>query len=467
MNTRFLSLKVIFLIAFVAAGAVAGFVTRNHWKPWLPGHKSDAPSESTAEAPEVTTPTGKVLLSDQAIKNLGLKTQSMQPTAYPKTIQIPGMVVDRPGRSDRNIVSPLTGVVTRVHALPGDTVKPGAMLFSIRLLSESMHQTQSDLFKAAEELKLAEAQLSRLEKTRNSIPEARIIEAQSQITRWQVSIKAHRRELSNRGLTSEQIDRAAEGNFIRETTITVPAKSVDDAIRTPDAASETPDPVFEMQELKVDLGQQVQAGQTLSVLANHRLLFIEGRAFRDETPLLEKSVREAWPVEVDFQEDAGADWPPLKQTFHIRRLANTIDPVNRTFAFQIPLENESRVVEQKGRTQMLWRFRPGQRLRLQVRIEELKNVFVLPSDAVVREGADAFVFTQNVNTFERKPVTVAYQDRRNAILNNDGSLIPGSFVVQSGAAQLNRMIKSQSNSVPKGYHVHADGSLHKNEDEGK
>jgi membrane fusion protein, heavy metal efflux system len=37
--------------------------------------------------------------------------------------------------------------------------------------------------------------------------------------------------------------------------------------------------------------------------------------------------------------------------------------------------------------------------------------------------------------------------------------------VQSGAAQLNRLIKAGTNTgAPKGYHMHADGSLHKNGD---
>jgi hypothetical protein len=222
-----------------------------------------------------------------------------------------------------------------------------------------------------------------------------------------------------------------------------------------------------VEELAVDLGQQVQAGQTLCVLANHQALAVEGKAFRDETPLLERSVKEGWPVEVDFQEDALSGWPPLEQTFRIRHLANTIDPVNRTFAFRMPLENQSRTLEEDGRPIRLWRFRPGQKLRILVRVAKFDDVFVLPADAVARDGAEAFVFTQNVNTFERKPVHVLMQDRQHVVVANDGSLLPGSYVAQTAAAQLNRMTKAGSSGVPKGYHIHADGSLHKNEDEGK
>ena len=104
---------------------------------------------------------------------------------------------------------------------------------------------------------------------------------------------------------------------------------------------------------------------------------------------------------------------------------------------------------------------------MHVRVEKLENVFVLPADAVIRDGVEAYLFTQNVNTFERKPVQILVQERQRVIVANDGSFAPGMYVVQNLAAQLNRMVKVQSSSVPKGYHIHADGSLHKNEDEGK
>jgi hypothetical protein len=131
---------------------------------------------------------------------------------------------------------------------------------------------------------------------------------------------------------------------------------------------------------------------------------------------------------------------------------------------------------------MLWRFRPGQKVRVLVRVERLDNVFVLPAAAVARDGPEAFVFLQNVNTFERKPVHVLHQERDRVVIANDGSLETYTkagaaarekevwttvAVVQTAAAQLNRMAKAGSAAVPKGYHVHADGSLHKNEDEGK
>lgn len=466
--------KPILLVALVTGLLVAtGYLTRNYWRPAVARDKAGAAGNAPSEAAESVAPSGKIILSDQAIANLDLKAKAAQPQTYWKTIQAPGMVVDRPGQGDRSVVSPATGVIVQTNRVRGDTVRPGDPLFTLRLLSEPLHQTQSDLFKAIQDIKLAQATRERLNLAGGAIPGARLIEVDNQITRLQVAVKACCQELVNRGFTPEQIDHAMEGKFISEIIIYVPDRSASGKllaglpIQPAGTFAELPLPIFEVQELKVELGQQVQAGQTLCLLANHQMLAIEGQAFRDETPLLERSVKEGWPVEVDFQEDAGGGWPPLQQTFQIAHLANTIDPINRTFAFVVPLENESRMVHVNGRTQMLWRFRPGQKVRVLVRIEKLDNVFVLPAEAVAREGAEAFVFTQNVNTFERKPVRVITQNRQHAVVANDGSLLPGTFVVQNVAAQLDRMAKSQSSSVPKGFHVHADGSLHKNEDEGK
>lgn len=459
---------------FVGIGVVA-LLTRDRWLPrFVPsiaaGSESSVPLEQSNSAP----PNGKVLLSDQAITNLGLVARPIQPATYWKTIQIPGMIVDRPGRSDRSVVSPATGIVSKINFFPGDTVRSGEVLFTIRLMSETLHQTQADLFKAIQDIRLAESQRKRLASAKEAIPESRLIEVDNQLIRLELAVKTFRRELGNRGLSLPQIDEVVQGNFVNEITVQAPTRSagapalVDEPIAgqaATDAGQAAP--TFELQASHVELGQQVEAGQLLCLLANHQMLAIEGRAFRDETPLLEQSVKEGWPVTVDFQENSESGWPPLAGEYQIRHLANTIDPINRTFAFTIPIENESRVVEVNGRTQILWRFRPGQKLRLLVRVKKLDDVFIVPADAVVQEGAEAFVYTQNVNTFTRRPVRIITQDRQQTVLAHDASLLPGSYVVQGAAAQLNRMAKSENSGVPKGFHIHADGSLHKNEDEGK
>ncbi len=466
-------LKPLLLLAVLGAVTTAGYFTRDRWLPLFQRDQIEAVESSSQESASKAE-TSQIVLTDQAIDNLGLTAKSVQPRTYWKTIQVPGMVTDRPGRSDLGIVSPVNGVVARINYFPGDTVEPGDVLFTIRLLSETLHRTQSDLLKAAHDIDLAQATRSRLKNASSALPAARIIEVDNQITRLQVAVQAYRQELSNRGLTTDQIDGVTKGQFVKQIDVVVPSESSDvKPMATPviiQMAGEESIPksvaTFEVEECNVELGHQVKAGQRICLLANHQLLSIEGRAFRDETLLLERSVKEGWPVAVDFQENQASDWPPVEQTFPIRHIANTIDPVNRTFAFRMPLENESHIVNHGDNTQLLWRFRPGQKVRILVRVDRLDDVFVLPSEAVTRDLAEAFVFTQNVNTFDRKPVRILAEDHEYTVIANDGSIIPGSFVVQNAAAQLNRMTKSQTgNDLPEGYHIHADGSLHKNESE--
>src|SRR5205814_8455525 len=142
--------------------AVAGYYGRDLWLPVI---QDVTPADTTKAAPEATgtsAATTRIIVSEQTQESLKLKAKPLKAQTYWKTIQVPGMVVDRPGRSDRGLISAVTGVVARVNYFPGDTVRPGEVLFTIRLLSESLHQTQSDLFKAAQDVKLARAQRRRL-----------------------------------------------------------------------------------------------------------------------------------------------------------------------------------------------------------------------------------------------------------------------------------------------------------------
>ena len=454
------------IVVAVVGASVTAFVSRDHWLPWL---NTEA---STAEAEQHAAPIqdAKVLkLSPQARKNLELVSKPATLQAYWRTIQVPGVVVDRPGLSDRGVTSPAVGVVTQVHAFAGDTVRPGEILFTLRLFSEYLQNTQSELFKATRETQLIKEERTRLQGLASSgtIAGSRIIELDQRILRQEGLIQTYRQDLLTRGLVPPQIEQITEGNFVSTIDVVAPPPvgdvrgqgDVQPAAIADDRRGEGL--VYEVQELKVDLGQQVQAGQLLSVLSNHRSLFIEGHAFKQEAPLLEQAAQNGWPIDVEFAEDDSRHWPPLEQTFQIRHLANTIDPASRTFDFFILLTNQSRTYEKGGQTFLVWRLRPGQRVRLHVPVEKFENVIALPAAALVREGPEAYVFSQNGDLFNRIPVHVLHEDRSNVILANDGSIRPGSYLAQGSAASLNRVLKAQAASgVHADVHVHADGTTH-------
>lgn len=455
----------------VAVGGTA-FGLRDRWWPlvqekFLPS-KPPAATKDDAVTP-VQKP--KVLeLSAQARKNLKLVSKPARLQTYWRTVLIPGEIVDRPGLSDRGVTSPAVGVVTQVHAFPGDTVSAGQPLFTLRLFSEYLQNTQSELFKATRETVLVQEQIDRLSEVAKSgaIPEAKIIELKNQLRRQNALILAYRQDLLTRGLSHAQIEQVTEGNFVSTIDVAAPP-----AINTPSStaavqpahlqlvSAQGDELAYEVQELSVELGQQVQAGQLLAKLSNHHSLFVVGHAFKQEAPFLERAAQERRPITIEFAEDDGAHWPTLDQTFEIRHLANSIDSASRTFDFFLPLTNQSRGYSKQGETFLVWRFRPGQRARLHVPVEEYKDVYVLPAAAVVREGPEAFVFRQNGDLFDRRPVHVLYEDRRFAVIENDGSVTPGMYLAESAAASLNRVLKAQAASGEQpGLHVHPDGTVH-------
>lgn len=491
-------------IVLGVAGAAALFPALQPWWPAItsPGSATDTGSDSDADhvgssGPTLAAPPRVLELSPQARQNLKLVSKPVRLQAYWRTILVPGEIVDRPGVTDRGVTAPAVGVVTQVHAFPGDTVRPGDKLFTLRLLSEYIQNSQSELFKATRETQLVKEQRERLAKVAEdgAIPQVRLIEIDQQLRRLQALIQAYRQDLLTRGLKPEQLAEVTEGNFVATIDVvappavaaamTIPGPRTDPPTTGPDAsgppseattqavtnetidsttnlaATADSDQVYEVQSLKVDLGTQVQAGQALAVLANHRSLFLSGHAFKRDAPYLERAAQRGWPIQVEFAEDEPEPWPPLDQTFAIRHLANSIDPNSRTFEFFIPLKNQSRSYEQEGRRFVVWRFRPGQRVRLHVPVEEFRDVIVLPAGAIVREGPEAYVFRQNGDLFDRRPVRVLHEDRLQVVIANDGSVFPGWFLAQGSAASLNRVLKAQAaNGTPAGFHVHADGSVH-------
>ena len=466
------ALRLILLLAVVVGLLAVGFLNRSALLEMV---RRSVPSETAVAENhdhaadhdhDAVSAVDVVELSPQARRNLGITARSLRLRSGWRTITIPGTVTDRPGVSDQGVTSPVVGVVTKIHAYPGDTVRPGEPLFTVRLLSEYVQDSQSELFKATRDMQLEQEKRQRLEQIGTAIPGARLIEIDQQLRRLEAAITSARQDLLTRGLTPPQIDQAAAGRFVSMVEIAAPPKASEaegreDGVDGASAVVPISEATSEVQELLVELGSQVQAGQLLSTLSNHRLLYAVGHAFKNEAAALEQATRDAWPVQLEFAEDDPTGWEPLPESFRIRHIANTIDVESRTFDFYVPLVNQSRSYQQDGQAFVVWRFRPGQRVRLLVPIEQLTEVFVLPAEAVVRDGAEAYVFRQNGDLFKRLPVNVLHIDRVRALIANDGSLAPGWYVAESAAASLNRVLAAQSDEgAPAGMHVHADGTVH-------
>ncbi len=468
MRLRTVLSPVVTLAALGGAG-YAAYLTQDRWVPHVFPAKGAKPEgglgEPAGHDAEGARPVDRVKLSPQAQKNLGLDADTPTPQEYWRTLLVPGIVVDRPGESDRGVTSKVAGVVTAIRARPGDTVKAGDVLFTVQLASEFLQSAQTDLGKTVRELEFASARRDRVADLvkKGTRPGQELIDEENQVKRLTTQVQAYRRQLQVFGLTPAQVDQVEKSVVVTEVLVVAPgaaptpATTAVAAVAAPPGGSSPggapPEVMYEVQELRVTLGEQVTAGQTLCLLANHQRLFVEGRAFKSEADALAAAAEHKTPVRVEMADETPGAWP-AQGPLTIHHLANQVDPATRTFAFYLPLDNQPKSFERDGRTHYVWRYRPGQRARLMLPVEKLSALapdgkteilpFVLPAAAVVREGAEAFVFVQNGDVFVRKPVRVLHVDRSDVVVANDGSVTEAEYVVKNQAAALNRALKAQA-----------------------
>jgi multidrug efflux pump subunit AcrA (membrane-fusion protein) len=415
-----------------AAGRVFGQIEESAPEDEAHGeHEHDHAGHPHASADSVE-------LSEQARRNIALRVDEIQLTAYERALSIPGIVVEREGRSMHAVAAPLTGVVTKVYVTEGQAVTPGEKLFDLRLTHEDVVQSQADFLRTLQELDVIRREVKRLETaTRDgAIAGKRLIERKYEQEKQEATLRSQREAMRLHGLNDAQIDEIERtGKLLPSLTVTAPDHGHDDR------RSESV--VLQVQELKVDRGHHVSTGEMLAVLTDHDELLIEGRAFEQDAQAVAETLANNWPVTAVLEggDAESVTIPDLSILF----VGSRVDAQSRAMHFYVRLPNE--VVHDSvtnGRRHVVWRFKPGQRMQIRVPVEKWQNQIVLPIDAVAQDGVETFVFRENGEHFDRQPVHVVYRDRFNAVIANDGSLYVGDRVAMNAAHQLLVALKNKS-----------------------
>lgn len=385
-------------------------------------------------------PANSLELSVQARGNIGLTLMKVQLRPFEKTITVPGIVVERTGRTMVNVTAPMTGVITRIAAIQGEAVEVGQPLFELRLSHEELVQAQADYLRTAEELDVIEREIVRIEKFTESgtIPGKTLIERNYEKQKAEAVLHAQSQALLLHGLTEEQVrDILARRKLLEKLSVTAPALQ-----EQPNA--EAAEGLLQVHQLKVEQGQHVVTGETLCVLVNHAQLYIEASAFEQDSQAVSLAAEAGQRVTAVLE--ANATPPESSEGLQILYVADQVDMESRAFHFYVVLPNQllGRPRAVNGHQFISWRFKPGQRMRVRVPVERWEDRIVLPVEAIASEGAESYVFQANGDHFDRRPVRVEYRDESWAVIANDGSLFPGDVVAETGAHQLQTAMKNKS-----------------------
>ncbi len=463
LRTALRPLLVLLLLAGLGAGA---WTQRHRWQ------KPDAPAPAAGGGSDPVD-IQSVKLSDEAVRGLDLRSGEVTLEDYPRVIEVPGVIIDAPGRA-RAVSFPVAGVVAKVHVTPGEAVRPGDPLFTVQLASEFLQAGQTDLARSAKDLVAATAQRDQTAKlvAAGTKRGQELIDDENQVRRLTTQVEGHRRQLLLFGLDAAQVKKVEAGDYVTEIVVVVPPANpptgpIPAGAGTPPAPGDPAAFAFEVESVAVAQGQGVTGGQLLARLADYRELVIEGQAFETEAGLVTDATGAGRPVGVDFLEPAPKG--RADETKLVIRSVGKTDPTTRTFPFYAALANEVRSYERGGKTYLSWHYRPGRQVRLRVPTGSVPNVIVLPAEAVVREGPDAFVFRQNGDVFDRKPVVIVGEDRLNVAVTPGNGIEVGVYVLRNNAAAVNRSLKALQargfggTGGRKG-HWHADGSFHEEKD---
>ena len=422
-----------------------------------------------------------VELTAQARDNLKLETGRVVLSDYYHTLQVPGVVREKPGHSDHAVATTVNGIVKRVHATPGQTVKPGDPLFDLQLTGEALATAQAGLLDLLQQVETLDAELKRISPLAESggLAAKRKLELEYERKRLVGQRDVRAQELLVRGLHPSQVEQiVTKKQLIREFTVRVPDHFVDDEkppeSKPPDSQTVPESPAdelaheemqFSVETLDVFPGKAVRPGDSLCHLAYHTVLYVEGQAFENEIEAIGRLQKNGWTANLEFGTEGHQI---MRKGAEIHYLDNHVDPDSQTFRFYVKLENEvlQETRDKKGKLYRSWRFKPGQRAHVIIPIKKWEQQLKLPLAAVVQEGPDAYIFRRIArmrapdgktfnDEFEQVPVRVLHQDTKYALLAADGNVKPGDIIAMNNAYQLQLAITSSSGGGGHSHHGHS------------
>ena len=398
----------------------------------------DAPETDHAHDHAGHSEESSIELSEQARRSLGLREGEIALTTFARTISVPATVVERKGRSKFTVIATMTGYLTGVNVSEGQAVSPGQPLFELRLTHEELVQSQADLLRTTEEVDVVTREIARLEGIgpEGLIPIKTILERKYELQKLGAVRTSQRQALLLHGITDQQIDTILQTRTLLGTLL----------VRAPDTTVGVTSPASPLvvQELFVERGQHVNAGDTLAVLADHETLFIEGSAFEQDIPHISRVARDGGSVTGIAEADATDE--PRTEGLRIVSIASRLDPESRTLHFYVLLPNSVvRDTKEDGDRRFVeWRYKPGQRMQLHIPVEKWTDRIVLPVEAVAQEGLENYVFRVNGDHYDRQPVHVEHRDPQVIVIANDGALFPGDRIALSAAQQLQVAVKTKA-----------------------
>jgi membrane fusion protein, heavy metal efflux system len=359
---------------------------------------AQGPVDEHSQSQQVEDPEEEILaLTAQAAANLELKLGRVQRDDYWKSILLPAQIVEIPGQSDLAVSAPVTGMVSKVEVLPGQSLKVNQALFEIQLTDEALTDAQSKLLSTLTAQEVKKQELDRLKPLiqTGAVSGIKARELEYELKQLYAEQAVLTQELLGRGLPKSTIDNIIEKRELA-TALRVYAPGF---IKEHQQLGESTG--YSVENLNVHPGMAVERGALLCDVAYHAELYVRGKAFEADLGVLNRIAENDWDIAIELLQDERSVGSVPLGTVKLLRVDNHVAETAQTVSFYARLANEvTRKQSESQRDFEQWLFRPGQRIHLRLPVEKWREQLVLPSEAVVVDGPNVIVFAEHLHTHE-------------------------------------------------------------------
>ena len=341
-----------------------------------------------------------IRLSEDQIKSLDIQTVDLKADNFTYDISIPGVAFPAPDRISL-VSAPINGRIVSLSAHEGEFVHKGELLLELESLEFA--NFAADYMQATAEKFYQQNQLDRIRLLveKKISPQRALEKATADFARADAAQKAAHARLLAIGVKQSQIDEWDAGKTDQpRLKIFAPISGI-------------------ITDHKIDLGQAVTNYEELMTIINLDKILIRGYASPEDGTLINVGD----PVEIMLK-----DYPDQKLQARVTTINPVLDPLNKSISINVLTAlNQS------------WP-KPGQNVRLNVKVTTAQPVLSLPLSAIEYEGDLPTVFVQiDVDTYEKRFIKVQKLTGDAVIV--DSGLKPGEKVAITQVFSLKALSK--------------------------
>ena len=308
-----------------------------------------------------------IRLTEKQAQALRIKTVTIKTDEFSYQLSLPGLAFAAPDRISV-ISAPISGRVATVFVQEGDAVKRNQLLLELESLEFA--NLAADYLKAKAEEKYQYSQLKRIEilVKKKISPQRALEKAQADYSRAQAGAKATHARLLAIGIRQKQIDAWDAGRADQpRLRIYAPISGV-------------------VTRHLIKLGQAVNEYEEMMTIIDLDKIMIKGYASPEEGTIIQSG---------DSVVITLKDYPNRKLVSTVRSINPALDPLNKSITVNIIAQTPEQ-----------WP-KPGQNVRLLIKVQTAEPVVSVPLSAVEYEGDQPTVFVKiNEKAFEKRSIRI-------------------------------------------------------------